>query len=98
MNYEENTLLISEFMGDPIYESWVKLGKKTFPYHLLQYHKKWYLLKPVVDKINNEAGINRMSPVVRRLLSHSIADKIEDIYKDVVDTIIFLKPINNNAG
>ena len=51
MNTQENNRLIAEFMEYP------ELGTEgDFSY--LKYHKKWYWLMPVVDKIEREHKAN----------------------------------------
>jgi hypothetical protein len=101
MNYEENTLLLAEFMNDPTWVAWKKQKMDgSFPYYILQYHNKWSILKPVIERVDEVAGVNRFALPVRKLLSRSIADRIELVYVDTVEAIKFLttKPlVDSNA-
>jgi hypothetical protein len=91
MDYEQNNLMISEYIKDPVWVAWCKQNKESrFPYHLVQYHLKWSILKPVIEYINENVGSNYWALPVRKLLSHSIADKIDAVYSDLVDAVEFL--------
>ena len=57
-----NNKLIAEFMGmtygDPNDNSVMIQGSEVIPIESMEYHKSWYWLMPVVDKIEREHKAN----------------------------------------
>ena len=76
--------LIAEFMGmtygDPNDNSVMTQGSEVIPIESMEYHKSWYWLMPVVDKIEREHKANfRIKCTWNEFANHSIHQVIVNI-------------------